>query len=345
MRAAVLHGPKNLLIENVDEAPLGPDEVRVEFRSGGICGSDLSYFFKGRVGDFALKEPLILGHEVSGQVAETGSAVRNVRAGDRVAIDPSRPCLSCSYCRSGRSNLCRDMRFFGSAAVFPHIQGAFRERLTVRADQCHVVPPHVSWRAAAAAEPLSVGLHAVERAGELLGRSVIIAGAGPIGCMTALAARAKGAGHITVIDMVDEALDVARACGADEVVNTSSAPERLDRYREDKGWFDYGFEVTGAPAVIGMLFGVVHPGAKVIQVGMLPPGDSPVPVNRLQAREIDYIGAFRCTREYGAAVSMIASGRIDVAPVLTNDVPLSRAEEAFALAVDRKRSVKVTVHF
>ena len=345
MRAAVLHGPENLLIETVDEAPLAPDEVRLEFRSGGICGSDLSYFFKGRVGDFALREPLILGHEVSGQVAETGASVRNVRPGDRVAVNPSRPCLACDYCRRGRGNLCREMRFFGSAAVFPHIQGAFRERLTVRSDQCHVVPDHVSWRAAAAAEPLSVGLHAVERAGELLGRSVIIAGAGPIGCMTTLAARAKGAGHITVVDIVDQPLEAARACGADEVVNTARDPQRLDRYREGKGWFDYGFEVTGAAAVVGMLFGVVRPGATVVQVGMLPPGDAPVPVNRLQAREIDYIGAFRCAEEYGTAVAMIASGRIDVAPVLTNDVPLARAAEAFALAVDRSRSVKVTVHF
>jgi L-idonate 5-dehydrogenase len=345
MRAAVLHGPKNLVIETVEEAPLAPEEVRVEFRSGGICGSDLSYFFKGRVGDFALQEPMILGHEVAGLVAETGHAVCNVRPGDRVAVNPSRPCLACDYCRAGRSNLCREMRFFGSAAVFPHVQGAFRERLTVRGDQCHAVPDRVSWRAAAAAEPLSVGMHAVERAGELLGRSVIVAGAGPIGCMTVLAARAKGAGHVTVVDLVDEPLEAARACGADEVVNTAKEPDRLDRYRAGKGWFDFGFEVTGALPVIGMLFSVVRPGATIVQVGMLPPGDSPVPVNRLQSREIDYIGAFRCNGEYRSAVEMIASGRIDVAPVLTNDVPLARAEEAFALAIDRTRSVKVTVHF
>jgi L-idonate 5-dehydrogenase len=345
MRAAVLHGPKQLQIEPVDAAPLGADEVRLAFRSGGICGSDLSYYFKGRVGDFTLREPLILGHEVSGQVERIGSAVRTVKPGDRVAIDPSRPCLQCDYCRAGRINLCREMRFFGSAAVFPHVQGAFSEQLTARQDQCHRIEDHVSWRAGAAAEPLSVGLHAVERAGELLGRSVIVAGAGPIGCMTVLAARAKGAGHITVVDLVDEPLAVAQACGADEVLNSSRDGGRLAHSQQDKGWFDAGFEVTGAPPVIPMLFGVVRAGGIIVQVGMLPPGETPVPVNRLQAREIDYVGAFRCNGEYPRAVAMINSGRIDVAPVLTNDVPLSRADEAFALAVDRSRSVKVTVHF
>ncbi|HUN94423.1 MAG TPA: L-idonate 5-dehydrogenase [Burkholderiaceae bacterium] len=345
MHAAILHAAHDLRLENVDDPPLAADEVRVAFRSGGICGSDLSYYFKGRVGDFALREPLILGHEVSGQVDEVGADVHNVRPGDRVAVNPSRPCLACDYCRAGRGNLCRGMRFFGSAAVFPHVQGAFRERLTVRADQCHVVPPSVSWQAAASAEPLSVGLHAVERAGELLGRTVVVAGAGPIGCMTVLAARAKGAARITVFDRVKEPLAVARACGADEVVDAEKEPDRLDRYREGKGWFDVGFEVTGAPAVVGTLFSIVRPGGRIVQVGMLPPGDAPVPVNKLQSREIDYIGAFRCVGEYATAVAMIASGRIDVAPTLTHDVALVDAGEAFALAADRSRSVKVTVHF
>lgn len=345
MLAAVLHGPKNLALEPIPDAPLAPDEVRLDFRAGGICGSDLSYYFKGRVGDFALKEPLILGHEVSGQVAELGSAVQGLKRGDRIAVDPSRPCLHCDYCRAGRSNLCRNMRFFGSAAVFPHIQGAFSEQLVVRADQCHVVPEAVSWQAASAAEPLSVGLHAAERAGELLGRTVIVYGAGPIGCMTVLAARAKGAGHITVVDLFDEPLAVARACGADATINAATAPDALDRYKDMKGWFDFGFEVTGAVPVINTLFQVVRPGGRVVQVGMLPPGDTPVPVNRLQSREIDYVGAFRCNGEYATAVRMIASGRIDVSPILTNDISLSKADEAFALATDRTKSVKVTVHF
>jgi L-idonate 5-dehydrogenase len=282
---------------------------------------------------------------VSGEIVELGTDVRGLEAGDRVAVDPSRPCLTCDYCRSGRSNLCRSMKFFGSAALFPHVQGAFSERLTARADQCHRIPQSLSWRAAACAEPLAVALHAVERAGELLGRSVVIAGAGTIGCLAVLAARAKGAGHITVTDLVDEALGVAQACGADEVVNMRNQPDRLDPYKDGKGHFDVGIEATGALPALATLFEIVRAGGVIVQVGMLPPGDAPLPANRLMAREIDYIGAFRFHAEYARAVRLLASGRMDVAPILTQDLPLSRAAEAFATAADRTRSIKVHVHF
>ena len=237
MLAAVLHGAEDLKLEPVEDRPLAADEVRLAFRAGGICGSDLSYYFKGRVGDFALQEPLVLGHEVAGEIVETGAAVMGLKPGDRVAIDPSRPCLTCDYCRCGRSNLCRHMRFFGSAAIFPHVQGAFSEHVVARADQCHVIPDTMPWRVAACAEPLAVCLHAIERAGEILGRSVVIAGAGPIGCLMALAARAKGAGHVTVTDLVDAPLEVAKACGADEVVNVRDAPDRLERLQGRQGAF------------------------------------------------------------------------------------------------------------
>ena len=345
MLAAVLHGAKELKLETVAEHALGVDEVRLAFRAGGICGSDLAYFFKGRVGDFALQEPLILGHEVAGEIVELGGGVSGLKPGDRVAIDPSRPCLACDYCRGGRGNLCRHMRFFGSAAIFPHVQGAFSERVIARADQCHVIPDAMSWRVAATAEPLAVCLHTIERAGEILGRSVVIAGAGPIGCLMVLAARAKGAGQITVTDLVDEPLAVAKACGADEVVNVGNEPERLDRYKAGKGHFDVGVEATGAVPALATLFDIVRAGGIIVQVGMLPPGEVPVPANKLMAREIDYVGAFRFHAEYGRAVQLLASGRIDVAPILTQDLPLARGMEAFELAADRSRSIKVHVHF
>lgn len=345
MLAAVLHGAKDLKLEPVADRPLAADEVRIAFRAGGICGSDLAYFFKGRVGDFALKEPLVLGHEVAGELVELGAEVDRLRLGDRVAIDPSRPCLTCDYCRCGRSNLCRHMRFFGSAALVPHVPGAFSEQVVARADQCHVIPAGMSWRVAACAEPLAVCLHAIERAGEILGRSVVIAGAGPIGCLMALAARAKGARHVTVTDLVAEPLEVAKACGADEVVNVRDAPDRLEVYKAGKGHFDVGIEASGAVPALTSLFDVVRAGGVIVQVGMLPPGEVPVPANKLMAREIDYVGGFRFHAEYGRAVGLLATGRIDVAPILTHDLPLSRGNEAFEIAADRTRSIKVHVHF
>jgi len=198
MKAAVLHGKGDVRIEEVAEPPLGRNEVRVRLGAGGICGSDLSCFFKGGVGDFLVKEPLILGHEAAGEVVEAGADVTRVRPGDHVTVDPSRPCLACADCFAGRRHLCRQMRFFGSASVVPHVQGAFSESFTAREDMCHAVPQELPFETAACAEPLAVCLHAAARAGDLMGRHVVVAGAGPIGCLLIAVARRAGALSITV---------------------------------------------------------------------------------------------------------------------------------------------------
>jgi L-idonate 5-dehydrogenase len=345
MRAAVLHQAKDLRLEDVAERPLADDEVRLAFGAGGICGSDLSYFFKGRVGDFPVSEPLILGHEVAGEVTEVGREVTRVGPGDRIAVDPSRPCLVCPACRGGRSNLCRDMRFLGSAAVVPHVQGAFSETLVVREDMCHRVPDTMSFETAACAEPLSVAVHAVNRSGGVLEKNVIVAGAGPIGCLVVAVARHAGAGRITVIDLVDEPLQVARALGADEVINVATEPDLLAAYEAHKGSFDLAFEVTGAVPALASLLKVTRPGGRVVQVGMLPTGEVPLAANLLMAQEIDYLGSFRFHREFTTAVQMLITGRIDVTPIQTQSLPLNGALAAFETAADRRRSIKVHVHF
>lgn len=344
MRAAVLHGAKDLRVEEVADQELGADEVRVRFRSGGICGSDLSYYFKGRVGDFAVCEPLILGHEVAGEVIEAGPLVEHVGPGDHVTLNPSRPCRACDYCRIGRSNLCRNMRFFGSAALRPHVQGAFREVVVARADQCHKIPEHLSWAEAACAEPLSVALHGVTRAGDLFGKSVIIAGAGPIGSLIAIVAKRAGA-HVTITDVVDEPLQTALTLGVDEVINVAAAPEKLAAYEANKGHFDVALEATGVAAALAGLFRVVRPGGRVVQLGMMPPGDIPLPANMLMAREIDYLGAFRFHEEFGHAVRLLSDRLIDIRPILSAEVPMGEADEAFRLAADRTRALKVTLVF
>lgn len=345
MRAAVLHRAKDLRLEDLDEPSVAADEVRLRFGAGGICGSDLSYYFKGRVGDFPVTEPLVLGHEVAGEVIEIGGAVTQVAVGDRITVNPSRPCLVCPACRGGRSNLCRDMRFLGSAAVQPHVQGGFREALVVREDMCHAIPDTMSFETAACVEPLSVAVHAVARAGGLLGRSVVVAGAGPIGCLVVAVARLAGAARVTVTDLVDQPLEVARAMGADEVINVATAPERLAAYEADKGTFDCAFEVTGAVAALTGLMKVTRPGGRVVQVGMLPVGEVPIAANLLMAREIDYLSSFRFHKEFADALVMLVSGRIDIEPIKTHSLPLDAADAAFETAADRTRSIKVLVHF
>jgi L-idonate 5-dehydrogenase len=319
MKAAVIHAARDLRLDDRPDPEMHEDEVMVRLGAGGICGSDLSYWGKGRVGDFALKEPLVLGHEIAGEVIRVGAAVRGLMAGDHVAVDPSRPCLACDYCRAGRSNLCRNMRFFGSAAVFPHVQGAFAEIFVCRGDQCVPVPRDMPFRKVALAEPLSVAIHGVRRAGELVGRRVLVAGAGPIGMLLAIAARRVGASYVAITD--------------------------LARREADKGWFDVALEATGAPAALASLFRVVRPGGRVVQLGMMPPGDVPVPANMLMAREIDFVGAFRFGPEFQTAVDWLVQDLIDVGPVMSADLPMTRLEEAFQLAADRRRAIKVHLHF
>lgn len=344
MKACVIHAAHDLRLDDRPEPVPGPDEVLVRLGAGGICGSDLSYWGKGRVGDFALREPLVLGHEVSGTVEAVGAAVPDVAPGQRVTVDPSRPCLTCEACRAGRSNLCRSMRFFGSAAAFPHVQGGFSEVFTARADQCVPIPDTMSFRTAAMAEPLAVAIHGARRGGEVAGKRVVIAGAGPIGMLLALVVRRMGASHITITDLADEPLALI-ASMVDETINVATAADRLARHEADKGWFDLAFEATGAPAALASLFRVVRPGGRVVQLGMMPPGDVPAPVNLLMAREIDFVGAFRFGSEFRTAVDWLARGLIDVSPVLSAEMPMARLDEAFALAADRRRAIKVHLHF
>ncbi|MCC7463393.1 MAG: L-idonate 5-dehydrogenase [Gammaproteobacteria bacterium] len=342
MLAAVCHAKKDLRIEQVADRPLGPDEVRIAVAYGGICGSDLHYYHRGAVGDFALREPLTLGHEVSGVVVEVGAEVRDLQAGQKAALDPARPCLACRYCRAGRSNLCSNMLFLGSAARFPHVQGGFAQRLVLRQDQVVPVPPDTDLLRLSVAEPLSVALHAVQRAGALTGRRVIVTGSGPIGLLTARAARLAGAAEILATDVEDAPLAVARShMGATRVANVRTQPQALAEFTADGGSFDVAFEASGSPAALASLFAVLRRGGRIVQVGMLPPGDAPVPVNWLQSREFELLGSFRAHDEFRLAVALIVTGAIDVQPILSGTLPLSQAAAALDLAGDRSRVVKL----
>jgi L-idonate 5-dehydrogenase len=344
MLAAVCHGKKDLRIEEVADRALAPDEVRVAVAYGGICGSDMHYYHRGAVGDFAVREPMALGHEISGVVAEVGSAVTGLEPGMKAALDPSRPCRICRYCREGRANLCSNMFFLGSAGRFPHVQGGFAQHLVLRSDQIIPVPADTDLLRLSVAEPLSVGLHAVNRAGPLMGKRVIVTGSGPIGLLTARSARLAGAVEVVCTDVEDAALAVARdKMGASRTVNVVADPEGLAEFEADGGYFDIAFEASGAASALNSLFKIVRRGGRIVQVGMLPPGTAPVPVNMLQAREIEFVGAFRANDEFKLAVELIVSGAIDVTPILSGTYKLADAQAAFERAGDRSQVVKLHI--
>jgi L-idonate 5-dehydrogenase len=286
---------------------------------------------------------MVLGHEIAGTVAAVGPAVRSLRPGDKVAVNPSLPCEACRYCLAGLANHCLDMRFYGSAMRFPHVHGGFRQRLVAQERQCIAVPADLALEKAAFAEPLAVCLHAVSRAGPLLGKRILITGAGPIGMLTLLAARHAGAREVVITDVADAPLALARKLGADRAVNVATEKDAMTAYEADKGVFDVMFEASGNPAALRQGIAAVRPRGIVVLIGI--GGEASLMLNVLVAKEVDLRGTFRFDAEFAWAVAAIASGRIDPTPLLTEVVPLARAREAFELASDRTRAMKVQLSF
>jgi L-idonate 5-dehydrogenase len=333
MRALTIHGAGDLRVDERPRTDPGPGEVEVRVTVGGICGSDLHYLHQGGVGNFKLREPMALGHEVAGHVARVGAGVTSVREGDRVAVHPARPCGTCDLCLTGRSNLCPEMRFLGSAMRFPHVQGGFSDYLVISAPQAVPVPDDLPLERAVFAEPLAVGLHAATRAGDLRGRAVLVTGAGPIGLLALLAVRYAGASRIIVTDIVDEPLAVASAAGATDAINVAGREEPLPTV-------DVAIEMSGSAIGFGTCLETVKRGGRVVTVGLMPPGNQAAPLNLITMREIEVIGSFRYIEEYAGAVRALADG-VDVTPLMSGIFPLDRAREAFDLASDRTRATKV----
>ena len=343
MRGVVVHAPKDLRIQDVPEQALGPHEVRIRIAAGGICGSDLHYYNHGGSGAIRIREPMVLGHEIAGTVAEVGSAVERVALGARVAVNPSRACGQCNYCQQGLHNHCTDMRFLGSAMRFPHVQGGFREELVAHEIQAVPVADGVSMAEAAMAEPLAVCLHAINRAGPLAGRRVLVTGCGPIGALLVMSARFAGAKTVVATDVQAFPLTLARAAGAEAALDVAQNPEALAEYAAAEGPFDVHFEASGTASGLRGALPHLRPRAILVQVGL--GGDVPIPVNMIVTREIEVRGTFRFDEEFDLAVELVNKGRLDVRPLLTATFPFTEAETAFQLAGDRSRAAKVQLSF
>jgi len=338
MLACRIHAKEDLRIEPAATPEAGPGEVLLRLGAGGICGSDLHYYYEGRNGSFIVREPLIPGHEASAVVAAIGAGVTRVKVGDKVAVSPSHACGRCDYCREGREHLCRNMRFLGSASLFPHVQGMFQEYFVMGERQCYPVAGDVTLGELAFAEPLAVALHAVNRGPQLLGKSVLITGAGTIGCLTVIAARLAGARTVTVSDVLDRPLAQARQVGADQTLRADRDGEALSAPQ-----FDVCYEVSGSFAALNTCVAAAKRGGIIVQVGTLPHEPLPFVVNELMAKELDLRGAFRWGIEFDWAVGYLSTRRVDVRPLLSGQFPLQDAVKAFALAKDKTQSTKVQV--
>jgi L-idonate 5-dehydrogenase len=344
MEALVIHAAGDLRVEPVPTPDVGAGQALVRVRCGGICGSDLHYFQHGGFGTIRIQQPMVLGHEVSGRVERIGPGVQGLAPGDRIAVSPSRPCGACRFCQMGLQNHCLDMRYYGSAMRMPHVQGAFRQEIVVEAWQAHQLADGVTDAEGSMAEPLAVALHAVNRAGPLLGRKVLITGCGPIGAMCVIAARRAGATHITASDVVPQPLRKAALVGADETINVAQDAAALQRYAVDKGQFDVLLECSGNEHALRSAFEVLRPRGIVVQVGIAG-GEMTLPLNMAVAKEFDLRGAFRFHEEYATAVALINGGLVDLKPLVSATLPYRDAGRAFALAADRTQSMKVLLDF
>jgi L-iditol 2-dehydrogenase len=323
MTASVLAKAGDVRVETVPVPTPAPDQVLVRIAAVGVCGSDVHYYHNGRIGPFVVEAPMILGHEAAGTIVAVGSAVSPERVGQRVSIEPQRACRTCEQCKRGRYNLCTSMEFYAT----PPIDGAFAEYALIQADFAFPIPDSMSLEAAALCEPLSVGIWANQKAGTGPGSRVLIAGAGPIGLITAQVARAFGAVEIIVSDPVAERRAVAERFGATLTLDPT------DRSGPSAPEVDVFIDASGAAPAIRAGIHAVAPAGRVVLVGM-GADDVELPVTRIQTREITLTGVFRYANTWPLAIQLAASGKVDLDAMVTGRFGLNEVEDALKAATD-----------
>jgi len=322
-RAAVLHGVGDLRIEDRPMPALESRQVLIEVRSVGVCGSDVHYYEHGRIGDFVVKSPLVLGHEASGVVVGRGDAASRHALGQRVALEPGVPCRSCRECMTGHYNLCRDVRFFAT----PPVDGALARYVAIHEDFAFPLPDGVTDDAGALCEPLSVGLWACRKAGVTVGSRVAVAGAGPIGAAVTLVARAAGATEVIVSDPVPARRARLLAMGATATVDATTSSLELEASDADQF-----IDCSGSPAAVLDGIRSVRPAGVAVLVGMCPASEIMFPVARMQNREVVISGTFRYANTYPGAIALVASGAIDLDGFVDARFTLESSEEALTAA-------------
>jgi L-iditol 2-dehydrogenase len=342
--SVVLHGIEDLRVEQRPIPKFSDDEVLLAIDSVGICGSDVHFLVHGRIGDYVAESPLVLGHEASGIVHKIGKNVTNLKVGDRVAIEMGIPCRICKLCKNGRYNLCPKIKF-GST---PPYDGALTKFMAHAADYCFKLPDNVTMEEGALLEPLSVGIHACRRAHVGLGSEVVILGAGPIGLVTLLTAKAMGASKVLIVDLLENRLKIAKEFGADYVlqIKKDETEEEIVRNIHSlmEGAPDITMDCTGSEATNRLsVLATVNGGCALI-VGNGPLNVN-LPIMNVVTREVDIRGIFRYTNTYPTAIALVASGKIDVKKLVTHHYDLSETKDAFHTSrygIDG--AIKVMIH-
>lgn len=325
-RAAFMQGTNNMIFKDIDMPNMDNNEVIVKVDTVGICGSDVHYYQHGNIGDFVVHGDFILGHECAGVVVEKGSEVKNLEIGDRVTLEPGKTCGKCEFCKEGNYNLCPDVEFFAT----PPYHGVFKNYVNHPADMCFKLPENVSNVEGALVEPLAVGLHATNKGGVKLGDTVVIFGTGCIGLVTILAAKAKGASNIIVVDILEKRLKTAKKLGATSVINAKDEDvlKVIEELTAGRG-ADVVIDTAGAAITVKQTADVVKRGGVIVLVGMTPTDEVPFNFMKLMGKEGEVKTIFRYKNLYPVAINAISSGAINVKDIVSHEFDFEDVKEAF----------------
>ena len=334
-KGAFMRGTDKMIIKEIEVPEVGEKEVLLQLEYVGICGSDVHYFHHGNCGAYKvnLEEDYMLGHECAGTVVKVGANVKDLKVGDKVALEPGITCGQCEFCKAGKYNLCPDVVFLAT----PPVQGCYEEYIAFPENMCFKLPENMTTKEGCLIEPLSVGFHAANQGDVQVGESVVILGAGCIGLVTLLACKAHGAGNIIVADIVDARLEKAKELGATHVINSKevNALEEIARLTGGKG-ADKVFETAGSPITIAQTAFAVKRGGTITLVGLSAQEEINYNFAQIMDKEATIKSVFRYRNIYPKAIEAVSAGAIDVNGIVTHEFDLEHIQEAFEEAINNK---------
>ena len=335
-RAAYMTGLNKMEIRDIEMPKLRDTDVLVKLEYVGICGSDVHYLEHGKIGDFVVDGDFILGHECAGTIVELGSEVKNLKVGDKVALEPGVTCGQCEFCKSGRYNLCPNVEFLAT----PPYHGSMMKYIAFPENMCFKLPDNITTKEGALVEPLSVGMHAAMQGGVKLGDSVVILGAGTIGLVTLLACKAFGATDITVVDVIPKRLEYARNLGATTVINAAEADVFAEVEKlTNKSGVDVVIETAGTARTISQTPYLIKNGGTIVLVGMAPQDIIEFNFAKIMAKEAQIKSVFRYRNIYPIAIKALAQGIINITGIVTHEFDFEDSAKAFDYVINNKQDV------
>jgi L-iditol 2-dehydrogenase len=340
MKVAVMTGIGKMDIVERDIPKPAPNEVLVKLEYVGVCGSDLHCYENGKIGDFIVKTPVVLGHEPGGVIVELGSGVTSLKIGDRVALEPGKTCGHCEFCRTGRYNLCPDVIFFAT----PPVDGVFQEYAAHEAALCFKLPENVSTMEGALIEPLAVGFHAAITGGAKIGQTALVTGAGCIGLVSMLALKAQGITRVYITDVVNKRLEKAKALGAFEIINaTEKDVLKVIAEKENGAGLDIVIETTGTDTAAAQGIGALKKGGTLVFVGYSKNGSMTLPMGKALDKELTMKTIFRYRHIYPLAIDAVACGLVDLKNIVTNVFDFDDIQNAMDQSVHNKAEIVKSV--